>query len=72
MSDLFQDEPSPPRPEAYPIPTQTYSRDYFTVPASKSQDRVVGPGQPPPQQWQGVDEREQLPVVENIHNSMQV
>ncbi|XP_016889140.1 afadin isoform X4 [Cynoglossus semilaevis] len=65
------DEPSPPRPEAYPIPTQTYSRDYFTVPASKSQDRVVGPGQPPPQQWQGVDEREQLPVVENIHNSMQ-
>uniref|UniRef100_A0A669B7R7 Afadin n=1 Tax=Oreochromis niloticus TaxID=8128 RepID=A0A669B7R7_ORENI len=39
------DEPSPPRPEAYPIPTQTYPREYFTIPASKSQDRVVGPGQ---------------------------
>uniref|UniRef100_A0A665V422 Afadin, adherens junction formation factor a n=1 Tax=Echeneis naucrates TaxID=173247 RepID=A0A665V422_ECHNA len=41
------DEPSPPRPEAYPIPTQTYPREYFTIPASKSQDRVVGPGQGP-------------------------
>ncbi|TSR99439.1 Afadin [Bagarius yarrelli] len=40
------DEPSPPRPEAYPIPTQTYPRDYFTFPASKSQDRMgPGPGQ---------------------------
>uniref|UniRef100_A0A665V4M7 Afadin n=1 Tax=Echeneis naucrates TaxID=173247 RepID=A0A665V4M7_ECHNA len=43
------DEPSPPRPEAYPIPTQTYPREYFTIPASKSQDRVVGPGQGPSQ-----------------------
>uniref|UniRef100_A0AAQ4R2Q4 Afadin n=1 Tax=Gasterosteus aculeatus aculeatus TaxID=481459 RepID=A0AAQ4R2Q4_GASAC len=43
------DEPSPPRPEAYPIPTQTYPREYFTIPASKSQDRVVvvpGQGRP--------------------------
>ncbi|XP_023203475.1 afadin isoform X7 [Xiphophorus maculatus] len=65
------DEPSPPRPEAYPIPTQTYPREYFTIPASKSQDRVMGPGQGPPQHWQGMEDREHLPVVDNIHNSMQ-
>lgn len=69
---LRQDEPSPPRPEAYPIPTQTYPRDYFTIPASKSQDRVIGPGQGPSQHWQGMEDRERLPVVDNIHNSMQV
>ncbi|KAM4713029.1 afadin isoform 4-T4 [Anableps anableps] len=63
------DEPSPPRPEAYPIPTQTYPREYFTIPASKSQDRVVGPGQVPPQHWQGMEDRERLPVVDSIHNS---
>uniref|UniRef100_A0A665V4T0 Afadin, adherens junction formation factor a n=1 Tax=Echeneis naucrates TaxID=173247 RepID=A0A665V4T0_ECHNA len=66
------DEPSPPRPEAYPIPTQTYPREYFTIPASKSQDRVVGPGQGPSQHWQGMEDRERLPVVDNIPNSMQV
>ncbi|XP_029351621.1 afadin isoform X4 [Echeneis naucrates] len=65
------DEPSPPRPEAYPIPTQTYPREYFTIPASKSQDRVVGPGQGPSQHWQGMEDRERLPVVDNIPNSMQ-
>uniref|UniRef100_UPI0037E9A160 afadin isoform X2 n=1 Tax=Semicossyphus pulcher TaxID=241346 RepID=UPI0037E9A160 len=65
------DEPSPPCPEAYPIPTQTYPREYFTIPASKSTDRVVGPGQGPPQHWQGMEDRERLPVVDNIHNSMQ-
>ncbi|KAI3364470.1 hypothetical protein L3Q82_011261 [Scortum barcoo] len=65
------DEPSPPHPEAYPIPTQTYSREYFTIPASKSQDRVVGPGQGPSQHWQGMEDRERLPMVDNIHNSMQ-
>ena len=71
---LPQDEPSPPRPEAYPIPTQTYPREYFTIPASKSQDRVVGPGQQgPAQHWQVMEDRERLPVVDNIHNnSMQV
>ncbi|KAM9355567.1 afadin isoform 4-T4 [Pholidichthys leucotaenia] len=64
------DEPSPSRPEAYPIPTQTYPREYFTIPASKSQDRVVGPGQGPPQQhWQGMEDRERLPVLDNIHNN---
>uniref|UniRef100_A0A7N6BYN7 Afadin n=1 Tax=Anabas testudineus TaxID=64144 RepID=A0A7N6BYN7_ANATE len=67
------DEPSPPRPEAYPIPTQTYPREYFTIPASKSQDRVLGPGQGPPPHWQGMEDRERLPVIDNIHsNSMQV
>ncbi|XP_040925334.2 LOW QUALITY PROTEIN: afadin-like [Betta splendens] len=66
------DEPSPPRPEAYPIPTQTYSREYFTIPASKSQDRVLAPGQGPPQHWQGVEDREHLPGIDNIlSNSMQ-
>uniref|UniRef100_A0A3Q2D5P4 Afadin n=1 Tax=Cyprinodon variegatus TaxID=28743 RepID=A0A3Q2D5P4_CYPVA len=68
--NLCADEPSPPRPEAYPIPTQTYPREYFTIPASKSQDRVVGPGQMPPQHWQGMEDRERLPVVDNIHNSI--
>ncbi|KAM4522266.1 afadin isoform 6-T6 [Odontesthes bonariensis] len=58
------DEPSPPRPEAYPIPTQTYPREYFTIPASKSQDRVVGPGQG--QHWQGMEDRERLPVVDSM------
>uniref|UniRef100_A0A667YMR1 Afadin, adherens junction formation factor n=1 Tax=Myripristis murdjan TaxID=586833 RepID=A0A667YMR1_9TELE len=67
------EEPSPPRPEAYPIPTQTYPREYFTIPASKSQDRVVGPGQGPSQHWQAMEDRERLPVVDNLHNnSMQV
>ncbi|XP_078131037.1 afadin isoform X8 [Sander vitreus] len=63
------DEPSPPRPEAYPIPTQTYPREYFTIPASKSQDRVVGPGQGPSQHWQGMEDRERLTLVDNIHNN---
>ncbi|KAG7280366.1 hypothetical protein CRUP_022194 [Coryphaenoides rupestris] len=73
------EEHSPPGPEAYPIPTQTYPREYFTVPASKSQDRVVlGPGQnqnqgPPTQHWQSMEERERLPGVtaDSLHNSMQ-
>ncbi|XP_037099937.1 afadin isoform X9 [Syngnathus acus] len=64
------DEPSPPRPEAYPIPTQTYAREYFTIPASKSQDRVVGPGPGPSQHWQPMEDRERLPSVDSMHNSM--
>ncbi|XP_028252445.1 afadin isoform X6 [Parambassis ranga] len=63
------DEPSPPHPEAYPIPTQTYPREYFTIPASKSQDRVVGPGPGPSQLWQGMEDRERLPMVDSIHNN---
>ncbi|XP_019727060.1 afadin isoform X2 [Hippocampus comes] len=65
------DEPSPPRPEAYPIPTQTYAREYFTIPASKSQDRVVGPGPGSSQHWQTMEDREHLASVDKIHNSMQ-
>ncbi|KAM4633468.1 afadin isoform 4-T4 [Polymixia lowei] len=69
------EEPSPPRPEAYPIPTQTYPREYFTIPASKSQDRVVGPGQGqgqgPTQHWQAMDDRDRLPggMADNLHNN---
>uniref|UniRef100_A0A3B3SZG0 Afadin, adherens junction formation factor n=1 Tax=Paramormyrops kingsleyae TaxID=1676925 RepID=A0A3B3SZG0_9TELE len=48
------DEPSPPHPEAYPIPTQTYPREYFTFPASKSQDRM---GPAPGQSWPNSDDR---------------
>ncbi|KAG5846636.1 hypothetical protein ANANG_G00117070 [Anguilla anguilla] len=50
------EEPSPPHPEAYPIPTQTYTREYFTFPASKSQDRM-GPGPGPGQPWQDPEDR---------------
>ncbi|XP_060061139.1 afadin isoform X5 [Erinaceus europaeus] len=46
--NLCSEEQSPPaRPEAYPIPTQTYPTEYFTFPASKSQDRMG----PPHSQW---------------------
>ncbi|XP_053098108.1 afadin isoform X16 [Pangasianodon hypophthalmus] len=61
------EEPSPPRPEAYPIPTQTYPRDYFTFPASKSQDRM-GPG--PGQVWQGGEPEPLPPMDEHHHNNM--
>ncbi|TRY86925.1 hypothetical protein DNTS_002199 [Danionella cerebrum] len=59
------EEPSPPRAEAYPIPTQTYPRDYFTFPASKSQDRMV-PGQP----WQNNDPEHLAPMENHSNNSM--
>ncbi|XP_059504410.1 afadin isoform X6 [Stegostoma tigrinum] len=42
----------PTRPEAYPIPTQTYAREYFTFPTSRSQDRVS----PVLGQWQHYDD----------------
>ncbi|XP_030627207.1 afadin isoform X8 [Chanos chanos] len=59
------EEPSPPRPEAYPIPTQTYPREYFTFPASKSQDRMgPAPGQP----WQNSEPEPHGPM-EDLHNS---
>uniref|UniRef100_A0ABM5FXW3 Afadin isoform X20 n=1 Tax=Pogona vitticeps TaxID=103695 RepID=A0ABM5FXW3_9SAUR len=51
----------PPRPEAYPIPTQTYTREYFTFPASKSQDRM-GPAQ---NQWSSYEEKPQIPAESN-------
>ncbi|KAI5615094.1 afadin isoform X6, partial [Silurus asotus] len=62
-----EEEPSPPRPEAYPIPTQTYPRDYFTFPASKSQDRM-GPG--PGQVWQGGEPEPVSPMDQHHHNNM--
>ncbi|XP_032881593.1 afadin isoform X11 [Amblyraja radiata] len=43
----------PTRPEAYPIPTQTYTREYFTFPTSRSQDRVS----PVPGPWHHYDEK---------------
>ncbi|XP_048661758.1 afadin isoform X10 [Marmota marmota marmota] len=48
-----EEQSPPPRPEAYPIPTQTYTREYFTFPASKSQDRMV----PPQNQWADYEEK---------------
>ncbi|XP_030915168.1 afadin isoform X12 [Geospiza fortis] len=59
----------PPRPEAYPIPTQTYTREYFTFPASKSQDRM-GPAQ---SQWPSYEEKPQLQAESNhsINTTMQ-
>ncbi|XP_073407936.1 afadin isoform X15 [Dendrobates tinctorius] len=41
------------RPEAYPIPTQTYTRDYFTFPNPKSQDRL----NPPQGQWPDYEDK---------------
>ncbi|KAG8504740.1 Afadin [Galemys pyrenaicus] len=43
-----EEQSPPPRPEAYPIPTQTYPRDYFTFPASRAQDRAAAPAAPWP------------------------
>ncbi|XP_070589977.1 afadin isoform X17 [Erythrolamprus reginae] len=59
----------PARPEAYPIPTQTYTREYFTFPASRSQDRM-GPVQ---NQWAGYEEKPQIPTENNhyINNANQ-
>ncbi|XP_072359680.1 afadin isoform X12 [Scyliorhinus torazame] len=48
-----EEQALPTRPEAYPIPTQTYAREYFTFPTSRSQDRVS----PVSGQWQHYDER---------------
>ncbi|XP_023110359.1 afadin isoform X19 [Felis catus] len=48
-----EEQTPPPRPEAYPIPTQTYTREYFTFPASRSQDRVA----PPQNQWPNYEEK---------------
>ncbi|XP_032070847.1 afadin isoform X12 [Thamnophis elegans] len=59
----------PARPEAYPIPTQTYTREYFTFPASRSQDRM-GPIQ---NQWANYEEKPQIPTESNhyINNANQ-
>ncbi|XP_054830072.1 afadin isoform X13 [Eublepharis macularius] len=55
----------PSRPEAYPIPTQTYTREYFTFPASKSQDRM-GPAQ---NQWSNYEEKPQIATESNHYIS---
>ncbi|XP_063299514.1 afadin isoform X8 [Pelobates fuscus] len=51
-----EEQPPPARPEAYPIPTQTYTREYFTFPTPKSQDRLA-PGQ---NQWPDYEEKIQV------------
>ncbi|XP_041420420.1 afadin isoform X20 [Xenopus laevis] len=64
-----EEETAPARPEAYPIPTQTYAREYFTFPTPKSQDRI-GPAQ---NHWQGYDDKFQVQMGNNhaINNSAQ-
>lgn len=66
-SSRFQEQSPPPRPEAYPIPTQTYAREYFTFPASKSQDRVA----PPQHQWADYEEKPRT-HVDGSHSSITV
>lgn len=67
---LLQEQTLPPRPEAYPIPTQTYTREYFTFPASKSQDRMA----PAQSQWPNYEEKAQVQAESNnsINTTMQV
>ncbi|XP_060986503.1 afadin isoform X13 [Dama dama] len=62
-----EEQTPPPRPEAYPIPTQTSTREYFTFPASKSQDRVA----PPQSQWLGFEEKPHV-VADGNHSSAAV
>uniref|UniRef100_A0A8C0BSG9 Afadin n=1 Tax=Buteo japonicus TaxID=224669 RepID=A0A8C0BSG9_9AVES len=64
-----EEQTLPQRPEAYPIPTQTYTREYFTFPASKSQDRM-GPAQ---SQWPNYEEKPQVQAESNhsINTTMQ-
>ncbi|KAM4693859.1 afadin isoform 2-T2 [Discoglossus pictus] len=59
-----EDQPPPARPEAYPIPTQTYTREYFTFPTPKAQDRM-GPAQ---SQWPDYEEKVQVQMGSN-HSS---
>uniref|UniRef100_A0A2K5JSN6 Afadin n=1 Tax=Colobus angolensis palliatus TaxID=336983 RepID=A0A2K5JSN6_COLAP len=62
-----EEQTPPPRPEAYPIPTQTYTREYFTFPASKSQDRMA----PPQNQWPNYDEKPHMHTDSN-HSSIAI
>ncbi|XP_073527661.1 afadin isoform X13 [Phyllobates terribilis] len=52
------------RPEAYPIPTQTYTREYFTFPNPKSQDRL----NTPQGQWPDYEDKVRVQVGSN-HSS---
>ncbi|XP_053566893.1 afadin [Bombina bombina] len=58
-----EEQPPPARPEAYPIPTQTYTREYFTFPTPKSQDRMA------PAQSQWPDYEDKLPVQMGSNHS---
>ncbi|XP_036281474.1 afadin isoform X15 [Pipistrellus kuhlii] len=62
-----EEQTPPPRPEAYPIPTQTYTREYFTFPASKAQDRAPPP--PPHGQWSTYEEEPHV-HVDGSHPSL--
>uniref|UniRef100_A0A2R8MN97 Afadin n=1 Tax=Callithrix jacchus TaxID=9483 RepID=A0A2R8MN97_CALJA len=62
-----EEQSPPPRPEAYPIPTQTYTREYFTFPASKSQDRMA----PPQNQWPNYEEKPHTHTDSN-HSSIAI
>ncbi|XP_059257419.1 afadin isoform X10 [Mustela nigripes] len=62
-----EEQSPPPRPEAYPIPTQTYSREYFTFPASRSQDRVAAPQN----QWPSYEEKPRA-HTDSSHSSVAV
>ncbi|CAO2628826.1 Afdn [Lemmus lemmus] len=62
-----EEQTPPPRPEAYPIPTQTYTREYFTFPASKSQDRMA----PPQNQWPDYEEKPHVHTESN-HSSVAI
>lgn len=64
---ILQEQTPPPRPEAYPIPTQTYTREYFTFPASKSQDRMA----PPQNQWPNYEEKPHMHPDSN-HSSIAI
>ncbi|XP_073926281.1 afadin isoform X5 [Castor canadensis] len=61
-----EEQTPPPRPEAYPIPTQTYTREYFTFPASKSQDRMA----PPQNQWPNYEDKPHIPT--DSHSSIAI
>ncbi|XP_048210407.1 afadin isoform X13 [Perognathus longimembris pacificus] len=62
-----EEQTPPPRPEAYPIPTQTYTREYFTFPASKSQDRMA----PPQNQWPNYEEKPHM-LPDSNHSSIAI
>ncbi|XP_059970379.1 afadin isoform X4 [Mesoplodon densirostris] len=62
-----EEQTPPPRAEAYPIPTQTYTREYFTFPASKSQDRTA----PPQDQWPRYEEKPHV-HTDSSHSSTAV
>ncbi|XP_075059545.1 afadin isoform X24 [Mixophyes fleayi] len=67
--NLCAEEPPPPaRPEAYPIPTQTYTREYFTFPTPKSQERMA----PVQSQWPDYEENVHVQIGSNHSSSTSV